>query len=104
MGWTQHLGLPYLGHICNFAHAEDVDQLARVLKAAVVGPVVDALRGESRGEAGNGFELLERGLVEVDAYDHSPRRGLGEGYLDLLSVLQATGEVRQFREVGVGTQ
>src|ERR1700694_3891613 len=51
--------------VFGLAHAEDVDELARVLKAAEVSPVVDHVQGESFAEAGYRLELIERGGVWV---------------------------------------
>src|SRR5207247_10992587 len=90
--------------IVGLAHAQDLDQLARVLEAAEVGAVIDAFLREGGGEAGDGLELLERRLVEVDARDHRPRRRLRERDLDLLPVAQPSGVVGQLRRVGVGAQ
>src|SRR5439155_13179580 len=81
--------------VVGLAHAEDFHQLTRVLKASEVGAVVDALFGKGRGESGHRLQLLERGLVQVDADDDCARRRLGESDLDLLPVLQTAGKIGQ---------
>src|ERR1700675_4990007 len=50
--------------VLRFAHAEDVDELARVLEAAEVRAVVDDLLCECLGEAGDGQQLVDSCLVE----------------------------------------
>src|SRR6202035_5148738 len=55
--------------VLGFAHTEDVDQLAGVLKTAEVGPVVDHVLCEGFAEARDGDELFDCCGVEVGASD-----------------------------------
>src|SRR5690348_10334841 len=96
--------VPARDHVLRLAHREDVDQLARVLKTAVAGAVVDALLGEGLGEAGNGFQLFEGRGVQIDADDDGAGGGLGEGDLDLLAIFEPACKVWKLRHVGVGAQ
>src|SRR6202158_4869255 len=81
-------------HEVGFAHSEDVDQLARVLKSAEVRAVVDDVLRERAGEAGDDLELFERGGVEVGPDDDCGSGGaLRKWDLDLLAVLETTGQV-----------
>src|SRR5260370_34095884 len=84
-------------------HAEDVDELAGVLKSAEVGTVVDDVLGERAGEAWNDLELFDGGEVEVGSGDDCPAcRALRVWNFYLLAVFQAAGEVGEAVEVPVG--
>src|SRR5713226_6672580 len=89
-------------HIVGLAHAEDVDELAGVLKSAEVGAVVDDVLGERAREAWNDLELFGGGEVEVDSGDDCPACGaLRVWNFYLLAVFQAAGEVGEAGDVRV---
>src|SRR5260370_38494119 len=84
-------------------HAEDVDELAGVLKSAEVGTVVDDVLGERASEAWNDLELFDGGEVEVGSGDDCPAcRALRVWNFYLLAVFQAAGEVGDAGYVTVG--
>src|SRR5260370_804954 len=88
-------------HEVGFAHAQDLDELACVLKSAEVRAVVDDVLRERAGEAWNDLELFERGAVEIGPDEDGCAGGaLRERDLDLLAVLKAAGQVGKARDVG----
>src|SRR5712691_11116707 len=87
-------------HEVGFAHPQDVDQLACVLKSAEVRAVVDDVLSERACEAWNDLELVERGTVEVGPdQDGGAGGALRERDFDLLAILQAAGQVGKARDV-----
>src|SRR5439155_12774117 len=90
--------------VIGLTHAQDLDELAGVLKAAEVGAVVDALLSEGLGESRQSLQLFEGRLVEAGADDHGAGRCLGKRDLDLLAILEAACQVGQPRGVDVSAE
>src|SRR6266446_7916700 len=81
-------------HEVGFAHPQDLDQLACVLKSAKVRAVVDDVLRERACKTWNDLELFKGGRVEVGPdQDGFAGGALCERDLDLLAILQAAGQV-----------